>query len=90
MSDDQPRGGLNPPFPPGQPNVELAVFELTKAVIRMETVLDALVDKTFPAGLAGELSGTLDERAAQYKELAQVRVDILGALNAITGKRYGG
>lgn len=89
MSGGGLMGGLNPPFPPGQPNVELAVLELTKAVIRMETVLDALVDKTFPAGLVGGLSGTLDERAQQYKELAQVRVDILGALNAITGRQNG-
>ncbi|CAO3358667.1 hypothetical protein [Azospirillum palustre] len=67
----------------------MAFLELTKAVIRMETVVDALVDKAYPAGLAGGLSGTLDERKQQFQELAQVRADILSALNAITGRRHG-
>ncbi|MFP5516354.1 MAG: hypothetical protein ACLGJC_25150 [Alphaproteobacteria bacterium] len=72
------------------PNVELAVLELTKAVIRMETVVGTLVDKAFPAGLSGGLSGTLGERGQQLEELAQVRADILSALNAITGQQHGG
>ncbi|MCM8734614.1 hypothetical protein M5E06_10450 [Azospirillum sp. A1-3] len=70
------------------PNIELAVFELTKAVIRMETVVNHLIEKTY--GPSPALLGADPEKQRQLQELFQVREDILSALNAITGQQHGG